>query len=67
MLNQTCGGHVEQHAGPLGAQPRSRVEPLHQPKVLRLLGEVTVAEVLADLRRVVPAGVTDLVRHQISR
>jgi hypothetical protein len=66
-LDEARSGQVEQDAWPLGAEPRARVQPLDQPKVLRLLVEVAVAEMLADLGSVVPAGVADAVRLQVSR
>jgi hypothetical protein len=67
LLDQASRGQVEQDARPLGTEPGPRVQPAHQPEVPGLVGELTVAVALADLRRVVPARVAAPVRRQIGR
>jgi len=60
-LDQACRGQVEQDAGPLRGEPRSRVQPLHQPKVLGLIGEIAIPETLSDLGGTVPPRVAESV------
>jgi len=55
---------IEQCTGPLGADPRPRVEPAYEAKILRLVGEVAIAIALADQRGVVPACLRDAVALQ---
>ncbi len=65
-LDQACGGQVEQDGGSFCAEPRPRVQPLHQPKVLGLIGEIAIPETLSDLGGMVPARVAETVRREIS-
>jgi hypothetical protein len=48
-FDQARGGHVEQDARPLPAQPGARVQPAHQTEILGLLAKIAIAIVTPDL------------------
>ena len=56
--NKTVGRSALSHA--------PRVQPLHQPKVLGLIGEIAIPETLSDLGGMVPTRVAETVWREIS-